>query len=133
METAVMGGPTGGLHASGEVPGTGKVISMTGSTIGVDTMIPSRERSEFLEQQLKKFNTRSISSWRRNLSEDDRKYLERLVKKTTNASRLRILTSGDARGLTGYLRHASIPDFPEHLHCYAMLTNASIKSILRAL
>lgn len=134
MEDAVMSMPVDGLFAPGEIPGTGKMVSMkVTSTISVDTMIPSRERSEFFERQLMELSARSVSDWREALSKDDRNHLRSLVRETTNASRLRVLTNKDPRGLVGYLKHAKIPEFPTRLYYCAGLTNASIKSILRAL
>lgn len=119
------------MWAKGEIPGTQQTV--WDKSVSVDCVIPSRERLELVERRLKEFNMLRVDGWRDRLSTSDRSWLSRLTKKTTNAGRFAVLTNGDPRGLQGYLRHADMPNFPAHLHVYAMMDNASINRILRAL
>ncbi|GEM_PF-2708647 len=107
---------------------TGIVSSMSlCEPVNLELILSSRETRFNAKELLARLRERA-----RNLSSVEQDWLAKLARKTTNRGRLEVLTSGDSRGLAGYLRHADIPEFPKTLWDFAKLTNKSINSILKS-
>jgi hypothetical protein len=99
----------------------------SGSYYSLDLVIPSREIHGDTKERIMR-----LGGSFKHLSSPDCKLLKLLVKKTTNRCRAQVLTNSDPRGMSGYLQHAQIPRFPQHLIPFTYLTNATITRLLKS-